>query len=152
MRRTALDITHVPYKGGGPATVAVLSGETKMLFASIPSVLPHIKAGNVKGLAVTGPKRAPEAPEVPTMQELGFPGFDVRAWNGVLAPAGTPKAIVSRLNHELTQVLSMPDVQEGFKSNGLEPVVGTPEVFAARIKRETAIWAKVIKDAGIKPE
>ena len=148
--RTGIDITHVPYKGGGPATVGVVSGETKMLFASIPSVLPHIKAGSVKGLAVTAPTRAPELPDVATMQELGFAGFDVRAWDAILAPAGTPRAVVMRLNRDLAKVAALPEVQEGFRKAGLELVVSSPEELAARIKRETASWAKIIKDAGIK--
>jgi tripartite-type tricarboxylate transporter receptor subunit TctC len=150
--RTGLDITHVAYKGGGPATVGVLSGETKMLFASIPSVLGHVKAGSLRAVAVTAPKRAPELPDVPTMQEAGFAGFDVRAWNGVLAPAGTPKPIVARLNKELARIATAPDVQEGFRREGLEPTVTTPEEFAQRIRAETAVWAKVIKAAGIRAE
>jgi tripartite-type tricarboxylate transporter receptor subunit TctC len=150
--RTGLDITHVAYKGGGPATVGVLSGETKMLFASIPSVLGHVKAGSLRAVAVTAPKRAPELPDVPTMQEAGYAGFDVRAWNGVLAPAGTPKHVVARLNKELARIAIAADVQEGFRREGLEPVVTTPDEFAQRIRAETAVWAKVIKAAGIRAE
>lgn len=150
--KTGLDITHVPYKGGGPATVAVISGEIKMLFASIPSVLGHIKAGNLRALAVTAPTRAPETPDVPTMQDLGFPGFDVRAWNGVFAPAGTPRAVISRLHRDLSTVVAMPDVQEGFRREGMKSAINTPEEFTARIKSETAVWAKLIKAAGIKGE
>lgn len=150
--RTGLDITHVAYKGGGPATVGVLSGETKMLFASIPSVLGHVKAGSLRAVAVTAPKRAPELPDVPTMQEAGYAGFDVRAWNGVFAPTGTPKPVVARLNKELARIATAPDVQEGFRREGLEPVVTTPEEFAQRIRAETALWAKVIKAAGIRAE
>jgi tripartite-type tricarboxylate transporter receptor subunit TctC len=149
---TGVDITHVPYKGGGPATIAVVSGETKMLFASIPSVIGHIKAGNLRAVVVTAPKRAPELPDLPTMQELGFRDFDVRAWNGVLAPAGTPKVIVNRLNSELKKAVSIPHVQSGFRKEGLEPVVNTPEDFAARIRSETAFWSKLIRTAGIKGE
>lgn len=150
--RAGLDIVHVPYKGGGPASVAVLSGEVKMLFGSFASSLPHVKTGRLKALTVTGPKRSPEAPDIPTMHESGFPGFDVRAWYGVLAPARTSKAIVARLNREVLKILSMPDVVEGLKREGLEPAGGTPAEFAAHIKAEKALWAKVIKDAGIKPE
>lgn len=152
MRRTALDILHVPYKGGGPATVSVLSGETKILFASLASVVPHIKAGSLKALAVTAPKRSSEAPDTPTMQESGFPGFDVRTWHGVLATAGTSKAIVAHLYRELLKVVSMPDAQEALKREGLELSTGTPEEFAALIKSETALWAKVIKEAGIRAD
>ena len=123
-----------------------------MLFASVPSVLGHIKAGRLRALAVTGPTRAPEAPSVQTMQELGFAGFDVRAWNGILAPAGTPKTIGARLNRELATIVAGSDVQDAFKQLGLEPTINTPEEFAARIKSETAVWADVIKAAGIKAE
>lgn len=150
--RSGLDITHIPYKGGGPATIAVISGETKMLFASIPSVLGHIKTGNLRAFAVTAPARAPELPDVPTMRELGFPGFDVRAWNGVFAPAGTPKPVIGRLHRDLSTVVAMPDVQDGFRREGMEPAINTPEEFAARIKSETAVWSKLIKAAGIKGE
>lgn len=151
-RRADVDILHVPYKGGGPASVAVLSGEVKMLFGSFASSLPHVKGGRLKALAVTGPERSREAPDVPTLHELGFPGFDVRAWYGVLAPAGTPHSIVTRLNGDLRKLLSIPDVLEGLKREGLEPVGSTPQEFVAYIKAEKALWAKVIKDAGIKPE
>ena len=150
--RAGVDIVHVPYKGGGPATLSLLSGETKMYFASLASVIPQIKAGNLKALAVTGPKRSSEAPTVPTMQESGYPGFDVTAWHGVVAPAGTPGAIVERLRSELVKVLAMQEVQDAFKREGLELERGTPADFAARIKSETTMWAKVIKGAGIKAE
>ncbi|MBI4189408.1 MAG: tripartite tricarboxylate transporter substrate binding protein [Betaproteobacteria bacterium] len=150
--RAGVDIIHVAYKGGGAVALAVLSGEVKILFGSFASSLPHVKAGSVKALAVTGPKRSHEVPSVPTMQESGLPGFDVRAWYGVLAPAGTPKAIVTRLNHDLLKLLSMPEVQEALKRAGFEPSGSTPEDFAAYIKSEKTLWAKVIKDADIKPE
>jgi tripartite-type tricarboxylate transporter receptor subunit TctC len=150
--KAGVDIVHVPYKGGGPATLSLLSGETKMYFASLASVVPQIKAGNLKALAVTGPKRSSETPTVPTMQEAGFPGFDVTAWHGVVAPAGTPGAIVDRLRREILKVLSMQDVQDAFKREGLELASDTPAEFAARIKSETVLWSKVIRDAGIKAE
>ncbi len=148
-RKAGLDMTHVPYKGGGPATLSVVSGETKMLFASIPSVLGHIKGGSVRPLAVTAPKRAPELPDVPTMQELGFADFDVRAWDALLVPAGTPPAIIAQLNREVAKVAAMPEVREAFKKAGLELSVGSPEALADRIKRETAIWSTIVKEAGI---
>jgi tripartite-type tricarboxylate transporter receptor subunit TctC len=150
--KAGIDIVHVPYKGGGPAALSLLAGETKIYFASLASVVPQIKAGNVKALAVTGPKRSSEVPTVPTMQEAGLPGFDVTAWHGVVAPAQTPKVIVDRLRRELLKILSMPDVQDTFKREGLEITPDTPEQFAARIRNETTLWSKVIKDAGIKAE
>ena len=150
--RAGVDILHVPYKSGGPATLSLLGGETKLYFASLSSVIPQVKAGSLKALAVTGPRRSPELPAVPTMQESGYPGFDVTAWHGVVAPAGTPRAIVDRLSREIVKVLSMPDVQEGFKREGLDIMLETPEQASAHIKKETALWAKVIKDAGIKAE
>lgn len=150
--KAGLDIVHVPYKGGGPASVAVVSGEVKILFGSFASSLPHVQARKLKALAVTGPQRSSEALEVPTMQELGFAGFDVRSWYGVLAPEGTPKAIVTRLNREFLKILAMPDVKEGLRRHGLEPTGSTPQEFAAHIKAEKAVWAKVIKDAGIRAE
>lgn len=150
--KAGLDIVHVPYKGGGPASVAIVSGEVKILFGSFASSLPHVQARKLRALAVTGPTRSPEAPEVPTMHELGFAGFDVRSWYGVLAPDGTPKAIVTRLNREFLKILAMPDVQEALTRHGLEPTGSTPQEFAAHIKAEKAVWAKVIKDAGIRAE
>lgn len=150
--RAGVDMIHVPYKGGGPAALAVLSGEVKVLFGSFASSLPHVKTGVLKALAVTGPKRSAEAAAVPTMQELGFKGFDVRAWYGVLAPAGTPRAIVTRLNRDLLKILALREVQESLKREGLEPAGTTPEEFSAYIKTEKALWAKVIKDAGIRAE
>lgn len=149
---TAVDIVHIPYKGGGPAILAVLSGEVKILFASFASSVPHVKTGKLRALAVTGPNRSPKAPEAPTMQELGFAGFDVRAWFGILAPAGTPRAIVTHLNRNFLKVLAVPEVHEALKRVGLEPSATTPEEFAAYIKAQLTFWAKVIKGAGIKPE
>lgn len=134
------------------AQFAAREGETNLFFATLASVLQHMKTGTLKALAVTGPKRSAEAPDVPTMQESGFPGFDVRFWHGVLAPAGTPKPIVARLSRDLTKVMSVPTVQEALKLQGLEQSIDTPKDFAAYIKSETALWGKVIKDAGIKPE
>jgi tripartite-type tricarboxylate transporter receptor subunit TctC len=151
-KATGLNITHVPYNGGGPATIAVVGGETKMLFASIPSVLGHIKSGALRGIAVTGPNRAAEAPDVPTMQELAYADFDVRAWNGVLAPAGTPKQVITRLNRELTHIITLPEVRERFKREGLDPSTNTPEEFAARMRSEASKWAQLIKASGIKAE
>ena len=149
---TGADILHVPYKSGGPATLSLLGGETKLYFASLSSVIPQVKAGSLKALAVTGPKRSAELPSVPTMQESGYAGFDVTAWHGVVSPTGTPRMVVDRLNRELVKVLTMPDVQQGFRREGLDIMSDTPEQAATRIRQETALWAKVIKAAGIKGE
>jgi tripartite-type tricarboxylate transporter receptor subunit TctC len=150
--RTGVNMDHVPYKSGGPATTSVISGETKLYFASLSSVIPQVKAGSLRALAVTGPRRSSELPNVATMQESGYANFDVTAWHGIVVPAGTPKAIVDRLNREIVKVMAMPDVQERFRREGLDIMTDTPEQAAARIRSETKLWAKVIKDAGIKAE
>ncbi len=147
--RGGLNIVHVPYKGGGPAAAAVLGGEAQVLFGSFASSYPHVKSGRFKGLAVTGPKRSPIAPEIPTISESAFPGFDVSAWYGFSAPAKTSPAIIKLLHTETLKVLKMPDVQEALSRQGLEVTPKGPAEFAAQIKSETAVWAKVIKAAGI---
>jgi len=150
--RTGVDFVHVPYKSGGPATISLISGETKLYFASLSSVIPQVNSGQMKALAVTGPKRSSELPNVPTMQESGYPGFDVTAWHGIVVPAGTPRPIVERLNREIVKVMASPEVEEGFKRQGLDVMHETPAQMTARIKSETALWSKIIKDAGIKAE
>ena len=150
--RAGLDIANVTYKGGGPAAVAVMSGEVNIHFGSFSSTLPFVRANKLRALALTGPMRSPEAPEVPTMQEEGFPGFDVRSWFAILAPSATPKAIVTRLNREILKVLAMPDIKGLLKKTGVDPTGSTPQELTAHIKAEKALWARVIKDAGIKTE
>jgi tripartite-type tricarboxylate transporter receptor subunit TctC len=144
---------HVPYKGGGPAAAAVLAGETQVLFGSVASTLPQVKAGKLRALAVTGPRRSAVAPQLPTLAESGFPGFDVTAWYSLLVPAKTPRAIVQRLFDEALRAVRLPDVQEAFGRQGLDIELSqSPGEFAAQIKAETATWEKVIRTAGIKPE
>ena len=150
--RTGLDIAHVIYKGGAPAAVAVMSGEVQMHFGSFSSSLPFVKARRLNALAVTGPARSPEAPEVATMQELGFAGFDVRSWFAVLAPAHTSRAIIMQLNRELLKVITIADVQARLRKTGVDATGSTPQELALHIKTEKATWAKVISDAAIKPE
>ena len=147
--RGGLNMVHLPYKGGGPAAAAVLGGEAQVLFGSFASSYPHVKTGRLKGLAVTGLKRSAIAPEIPTIAEAAFPGFDVSAWYGLSAPAKTPQAIVKLLHTEALKVLQLPDVQEALSRQGLEVTPKGPAEFAAQIKSETAMWAKVIKAAGI---
>lgn len=145
-------IVHVPYKGGGPATVAVLSGEAHLFFAGMPPALPHVKAGRLRALAVSTAKRSPSAPEVPTVSEAGLPGFDADNWNALLAPHGTPRSIVTRLNRELEKILTQPEIQTRLIHTGAEAAYSTPQELAARITSETVKWSDVARAAGVKPE
>jgi tripartite-type tricarboxylate transporter receptor subunit TctC len=149
-KRAGIEMTHVAYKGGGPAAASVLAGETQVLFGSVASSLPHIKSGRLRALATTGPKRAKIAPELPTIAESGYPGFDVSTWYALLVPAKTPASIAERIRTEALNAMLHPDVQTAMVRQGLEPESGTASDVAARIKSETAMWAAVIKDAGIK--
>ena len=130
----------------------VIGGQIQMLFSTILQSHAHIKAGRLRALAVTTAKRSPGAPELPTLQEAGVPGYEVAGWYGVLAPARTPQSIIARLNREIVQILHMPDVKERLSADGSEPVGGTPEQFAAHIRSEIAKWRKVVKEAGIRAE
>lgn len=150
--RTGISMTHVPYKGGGPASVAVLAGEVQVLFGSLPSSFPHVRAGRLKALAVTGPGRAAVAPELPTVAESGLPGYEVTSWYGLFVPARTSEQIVKTLHAEAVKALALPDVKEAISRQGLEVAVKGPKEFADHIKRETEVWARVIKAAGIKGE
>ncbi len=150
--KAGLDITNVTYKGGAPAAVAVLSGEVQIHFGSFSTSLPLVKARRLTALALTGPTRSAEAPELPTMQEAGFPGFDVRSWFAVLAPARTPQSIITRLNSELMKVIAIPEVQERLRKTGVDTIGSTPQELAAHMKAERAVWAKLITEAAIKPE
>ena len=149
---TGIDMVHVPYKGGGPAVQALLGGQVQLNFATIVSVIPHLRAGKLRGIAVTTAKRSPALPDTPTIAESGVPGYDHGPWNGFLAPAKTPRAVVARLNEETARILQTPEVKNIFMSEGAEPVGNKPEEFAAIIRDETAKWAKVIRAAGIKAD
>ncbi|MBI2509749.1 MAG: tripartite tricarboxylate transporter substrate binding protein, partial [Betaproteobacteria bacterium] len=151
-KRAGVNMVHIAYKGGGPAAAAVLSGEAQVLFGSVASSMPHVKSGRLKALATTGLKRSKVAPELPTLAESGFPGFDVSSWYAFIVPAGTPAAVVNRIRIEAIKALQLPDVQQAMSRQGLEVETSTPQELAARIKSETAVWAAVIKDAGIKAE
>ena len=143
-----IDIVHVPYKGGAPSTLAVLSGEVQITFATLPGAMPHIKSGKLNGPAVTTAKRSPTLPEVPTIAESGLPGFDISSWAGLMAPAGTPKSVVLMLNAATVKALASHDMRERLAGEGAEPVGNTPEQFAAFVKAELAKWAQAIKQAG----
>jgi len=147
-----INITHIPYKGGAPAMTDVIGGQIQMLFSTILQSHAHIKAGRLRALAVTTAKRSGGAPELPTMQEAGVPGYEVAGWYGVLAPAGTPQAIITRLNKEIVRILHTEDVKERLSADGSEPVGNTPAQFAAHIKSEIAKWRVVVKEAGIRAE
>jgi tripartite-type tricarboxylate transporter receptor subunit TctC len=149
---TGIDMVHVPYKGGGPAVQALLGGQVQLNFATIVSVLPHMRGGKLRGIAVTTAKRSPAAPEIPTIAESGVPGYDHGPWNGFLAPARTPRAVIAKLNEETARVLHLPETKSVFNSEGAEPVGNKPEEFGTIIREETAKWAKVIKAAGIKAD
>jgi len=147
-----IDIVHVPYKGGGPALIALISGEVAMLFSNVSFTLPQIKAGKVRALAVSSTKRSLIAPELPTVAEAGVPGFELTSWYGVLAPAKTPKAIVASLHDEIVKALNAPDIKARLANDGNEAVGSTPEEFAAYIAAEIPKWARVVKRSGARME
>jgi tripartite-type tricarboxylate transporter receptor subunit TctC len=149
---TGIDVTHVPYKGTGPALTAMLSGEIHFQLIGISSVVPHMKSGRMRALAVSGAKRSSAAPEVPTVAESGVPGYAFDVWYGMLFPAGTPRAIVGKANAELNRVLKSPALAQRFAAVGLEPSGTTPEEFARIIRSETAKWRKVVESAKIRVE
>jgi tripartite-type tricarboxylate transporter receptor subunit TctC len=151
--RSGLLMTHVPYKGSGPALVDLMGGSIQVLFCDIAGALPHLKAGRMIPLAVGGAKRSELMPDLPTVAEAAnLPGFEVSAWMGVLAPAGTPPAIVAQLNGALNKVLAMTEIRGTFAGLGAEPLRSTPEEFASHIRNETAKWSKLVKAAGAKIE
>lgn len=145
-------MVHLPYKGGGPAMIDLMSGQVSLSFASMPSSLPFAKSGKLRAIAVGGAKRSPAAPEIPTVAENGLPGFEVTDWQGLLAPAKTPAAIIERLNRETIRILNEREVRERLASAGLQTVTSTPPQFADFIRAEIDKWGKVIRAAGIKPE
>lgn len=151
-KRAGVKMVHLPYKGGGPAAAAVLSGEAQVLFGSVASSMPHVKAGRLKALATTGMKRSKVAPELPTMAESGFPGFDVTSWYAFMVPAKTPAGIVKQIRNAAVKAVALPDVHQAMSRQGLEVETSTPQELAARISAETRTWAEVIKTAGIRAE
>jgi len=145
---TGVKMTHVPYKGSAQVVTAMLSGEVQLTFDSISTTLPHVRSGKLHALAVTGSKRAAVAPEVPTLAEAGIPGINITGWYAVLAPAGTPAAVVDRLSREIATVLKEPELKATLAANGYEPVGSTPDALRAHIDAEIARWGKVVKDSG----
>ncbi len=147
-----VDITHVPYKGSAPAVTDLIGGQIDVMFDNISNVLPHVKSGKLRALAVTTPARSPLAPEVPTVIEAGVSGYELGVWFGIAAPGGTPKPIVDKLNAEIVKILRMPDVKEKFAAQGVEAIGSTVEQFQAHLQAQRTMWAKVVKDAGVTPE
>lgn len=149
---TGVAMTHVPYKGGAPALTALISGEVALSFENALVALPHIRAGKMRPIAVTGAKRTPALPQVPTMEEAGIAGYQATGWYGLLAPAATPKEIVGRLHAEMVQVLRMKEVEDKLAAMGSDAIGNSPAEFAAFIRSESEKWGKVVRAAGMKPD
>jgi tripartite-type tricarboxylate transporter receptor subunit TctC len=149
---TGVKWTYIQFRGGAPAITALLGGEVQLSFATMPLVLPHARSGRLRALGVTSSRRSPAAPDLPTIAESGVPGYDHGAWNAMLAPAGTPRAIVQKLNQEVRAVLALADVRERLLAEGAEPLSSTPEEFGSIMRAEMVKWAKVIKQTGMKAE
>jgi tripartite-type tricarboxylate transporter receptor subunit TctC len=149
-KRAGINMVHIPYKGGSPAAAAVVAGEAQVIFGSVAATMRFVKSGRLRALATTGSKRSTVAPDLPTIAESGFPGFDVRSWYAFLVPAGTPMDVVRRLHDATVKALGLPEIKDAMAKQGLDPEPSTPQELADRIKQETAVWADVIKEAGIK--
>jgi tripartite-type tricarboxylate transporter receptor subunit TctC len=149
---TGIEMAHIPYKGTGPALTAMLGGEIQMQLIGISSVVPHLKSGRMRALAVSGAKRSPAAPELPTVAESGVPGYAFDVWYGMLFPAATPRAIVNKAGSEINRVLKNPALMQRFAAVGVEPAGTTPDEFAKLVRSEIAKWRKVVESAKIKVE
>ncbi len=145
-------VVNVPYKGGGPAVIDAIAGQVEALAGVISTGAPHVKSGKLRGLGVTSLKRSPILPDVPSIAEGGYPGFEASGWLGIVFPAKTPPAVIGRMHREAVAVMAMPDVREQLQSAGLEPAVKDSDAFRRYIKAELAKWTKLIKDAGIKAD
>jgi tripartite-type tricarboxylate transporter receptor subunit TctC len=145
-------LNHVPYKGTGQALTDTIGGQTNALFGSVSTTLPHVRAGRLRPLAVTTPRRLVAEPKIPTVAEAGVPGYEAVLWHGLIGPRGVPAAIVERLNAEITRVLNLKDTAEQLQNDGVSPAGGRPEEFRAAIAREIELWRKVVNDAGVKAE
>jgi tripartite-type tricarboxylate transporter receptor subunit TctC len=152
MMLAGVNMVHVPYRGLPPAVTDLLSGRTQLMFATTLAILPQVRAGKLRGLAVTSAKRSAIVPELPSIAEAGVPGYETVSWYGVLAPAGTPKPIIDRLNRELVRITRLPDVRQQFAADGADLIGSSPEQFATYIARELARWTRVVKYAHIQPD
>ena len=149
---TGTKLVHIPYKGVNLAMQDVLAGNVHLVFIGIPAAAPHIKAGKLRALAIVAPQRSSALPDVPTVAEAGLRDFEVTTWYGVLAPAGTAKNVINRLNAELVKIMHSPELKERLAATGTDPLTSTPEEFAAYIKREIAKWGEVVRKAGVKAD
>jgi tripartite-type tricarboxylate transporter receptor subunit TctC len=150
--QAGVDIVHIPFKGGGPAMMDVIAGNTQIAIGSLVQMLPQIKAGKLKALGVGSAKRIAALPDLPTISEAGVPGYEVTNWWGIVVPAGTPRSIIDRLHKELTAVVSSTETKQRFETEGAEPLSMSPDEFGRFIAAETVKWARVVKDAGIRAE
>ena len=148
---TKVDMTHIPYKGNALAITDLIGGQTQVMFATMPTILPYVKSDKLRGLAVTGAARDPSMPDLPSISET-LPGFDVKNWIGLFAPAGTPPAVVKKLHDDVAKIMQQPAVQKKLEAEGAKYYAMTPEAFGAFQKKESVRWGKIIKSAGIKPE
>lgn len=147
-----IDAANIPFGGAGPAVTSVIGNQVPLGCTAMPPTTPHIQSGRLRGIAVTGAKRAAALPDVPTMAESGYPGQESETLQGLLVPAGTPRAIVQRLHADVAKILAQPEVKERVSGLGFDVIASTPDAFAAQVRAEIAKWTKVVKDAGIKPE
>ena len=150
--QTGTDFKHVPYKGSAATVSALLGGEIAITFVDSPPVVAQIKAGKLRGLAVTSPKRAPFLPEMPTAIEAGVPDFEVVLWTSLFAPAGTPPAIVAKLQSEIAKIVQIPEIRERMTAIGIDPIGSTSDELAAQLRKDLARWTKVARAAGVKAE
>jgi tripartite-type tricarboxylate transporter receptor subunit TctC len=147
-----VNLNHIPYKGSAPAVTDLIGGQIEALFDNTPNVLPHVKAGRLRALAVSSSKRSSLVPDIPTVDEAGVPGYRMQVWFGVMAPAATPKDVIAKLNAEINRIITSPEIKERFALAGVEVVGGSPETFATHIKEQVETWGKVVKDASIKAD
>ena len=147
-----IKVLHIPYKGTGPALQDTIGGQVQLVFGAIPATLPHVRAGRLRALAVTTAKRVAAAPDLPTIAESGFPGYEVTNWHGMVGPKGLPKDVLERLNREINDIIKSDDMKKHMETEGLEPAGGSPARFGEILKSEAARWAKVVQQAGIKVE